>query len=65
MDGCIAARQRVEQSTFSQEFQIEKRIGKELFWLLLYSMLYTGCFVGMHTLFSFMGAVKRVCQWRF
>lgn len=46
----------LEQSTFSQEFQIEKKwIGKEFVWLLLYSMLYTGCFVGMHTLFSFIG----------
>ena len=53
---CIAARQRVGAVYFFSRMSNRKKwIGKEFVWLLLYSMLYTGCFVGMHTLFSFMG----------
>ena len=53
---CIAARQRVGAVYFFSRISNRKKwIGKEFVWLLLYSMLYTGCFVGMHTLFSFMG----------
>ena len=51
---CIAARQRVGAVYFFSRISNRKKwIGKEFVWLLLYSMLYTGCFVGMHTLLLF------------
>lgn len=56
---CIAARQRTGAVyLFSRISNRKKWACKELVWLLLYSMLYTVCFVGMHAVFSFIASSK-------